>query len=90
MRVVALGALLFACPAHAHCYSVWHYPWAQRCSDRLAQRDTPTPPVKPDDQTLPAFTVSKYDTIILSPVPGRTDEEGRADAIKVLKEVMGK
>lgn len=89
MRAAALVALLFAFPAEAHCYSIWNYPKPQRCGSHVAQQqDPPAPPVKPDP--LPAFTVSQWDTIILSPVPGRTDEEGRADAIKVLKEVMSK
>lgn len=94
MRAVAFGffmGLMGTPPAEGHCYSVWHYPSPQRCNtERVAQRqDTPAPPVKPAEADLPAFTVNRWDTIILTPVPGRTDEEGRADAIKILKQVMG-
>lgn len=90
MRAAALSALLFAFPAEAHCYSVWHYPKAQRCDDVAQRQDPPAPPVKPasPDEPLPAFTVNEYNTIILTPKPGRTDEEGRADAIKILKRVL--
>jgi len=32
MRRIALAlALLAATPVEAHCYSVWRYPWPQRC-----------------------------------------------------------
>jgi hypothetical protein len=31
MRWTALALLLASTPVEAHCYSVWHYPWPQRC-----------------------------------------------------------
>lgn len=40
-------------PAHAHCYSIWHYNFPQRCGSRLAQTDTPVPPSKPVYMELP-------------------------------------
>lgn len=93
MRAVAAGfflGLMGTPPAEGRCYSVWHYPLPQRCAERVAQQqDPPPPPVKPDELlTLPAFTINKYNTIILTPKPGRTDEEGRADAITILRQVM--
>lgn len=87
--ILSAIAVLIATPAQAcHRFSVWKYPYAQRCA--VVAQVTETKPPVPPEKPLPAFTVSKYDTIILTPVPGRTDEEGRADAIRVLKEVMGK
>lgn len=83
-------AVVFASPAHAACrlHSIWNYPWKQRCPVVAQVEDVrPTPPEKPRE--LPRFTVNNSDTIILSPQPGRTDEEGRAQAIEILKEVMG-
>lgn len=89
---VAAAALLLAFSADAHCYSIWRYPWKQQCDERIAQRqDPPTPPVRSNESVmLPPFTVSPLNTIILTPRPGRTDEEGRNDALKILREVMGK
>lgn len=88
VRAAALVALLpLALPAEARCYSVWHYPSPQRCVERVAQQDPPAPPVRPE-KPLPAFTINKYNTIILTPKPGRTDEEGRADAIEILRQVL--
>ena len=30
-RIALAIALVASTPVEAHCYSVWHYPWAQRC-----------------------------------------------------------
>jgi hypothetical protein len=30
-KSILITALLIAVPAQAHCYSVWSYPWPQKC-----------------------------------------------------------
>lgn len=52
MKLVGIAFLFFALafPAEAcHRFSVWHYPYAQRCSSRVAQIEMPAPPSKPLD-----------------------------------------
>lgn len=92
MRSLSIALILMSTPVDAcHRFSVWKYPTPQHCSVarvQLAADQLPAPPERP--KQLAPFTVSKYDTIILTPQPGRTDEEGRAQAIEILKEVMGK
>ena len=45
--IVALP-FLFASPASAHCYSIWHYNFPQpSCNTHVVQRETPQPPPKP-------------------------------------------
>lgn len=49
-KLTLLLTLAFANPAEAHCYSIWHYPWKQRCPvQRVAQIEAPAPPAKPVD-----------------------------------------
>lgn len=81
-------ATLMATPATAHCYSEWRYPQPQRCGVvRVAEgKPVPEPPSKPEE---PLVTISKLNTIVLRPDPKRTDEEGRALAIEMLKAAMG-
>lgn len=50
LTVAWLAASIMATPAYAcHKYSVWNYPWAQRCPTRVAQTEAPQPPPKPLD-----------------------------------------
>jgi hypothetical protein len=54
--------LLLATPAQAHCFSIWHYPWAQQCgvfhvkqvaalpSPGRGQRTWPVPPERIEDE----------------------------------------
>ena len=81
--------VVFASPAHAACrlHSIWNYPWKQRCAVAQVAENKPVE-AKPKVD-LSTVTISKYDTLILAPKPGRTDEEGRAEAIELLKQVMG-
>lgn len=91
--LAVLTALILVSPAHAACrkFAIWHYPQPQRCPVVAQVAENKPVEAKPKAAIdLPLFTVSKHDTIILTPKPGRTDEEGRADAIEILKEVMGK
>lgn len=91
MRAAALvlAALVTPAPSFAHCYSVWHYATPQHCGVRVAE-DKPSSPPLPPEKELPPFTVNQFNTIILRPDPNRTDEEGRAQAIEILKQVMSK
>jgi hypothetical protein len=56
---VAAAGLLSATPADAHCYSVWNYPWPQRCGavrQAYAEIKAPRParPFTPPPIAVPA------------------------------------
>lgn len=57
MRPITLAAfMLLAAPAEAHCFSVWHYPWAQRCGVAVTHVTHVTPPPKTNDIPIPELT----------------------------------
>ena len=81
--------LIAAEPASAHCYSVWKFPWRQRCgaavqvAARTPAREEPKPaPVLPPEPTPLNFVAP-----VIPPPPDSWDEETeRAFAIKKLNE----
>lgn len=89
-------AVVLASPAQAcHRFHVWNYPFPQRCevADHswfvelvLPEAKAAEPP--PVEKQPDLWTVSPHGTIVLAPAPGRTDEEGRALAIEMLKAIM--
>lgn len=92
-------AVFLASPAQAcHRFSVWNYPFVQPCEaekDRswyvqLVLPDAGQGPEAKAKIVTPHFSLSQYDTIILHLPPGTSDEEGRAQAIEILKQVMGR
>jgi hypothetical protein len=56
-RLAIIIATLTPDPAFAAChkFSVWHYPWVQRCPVRVAAL-SPLPPVKETGFILPELT----------------------------------
>lgn len=59
--------LLFAFPADSAChhYSIWKYPWAQRCSDYYLRPPPPMPPFKtieqPPEIPLPSLEGMRFE-----------------------------
>jgi hypothetical protein len=95
VRALAFVAVLplMLDPAQAcHRFSVWKYPYAQRCSMTLVGDDKiiPQPPTRAWNIAMdPRWKILPNGNIEVVRTPGMTDEEGRAIAIEALKAVMG-
>jgi hypothetical protein len=91
VRALAFVAVLplMLDPAQAcHRFSVWKYPYAQRCSMTTVADEKP-PSKLVMDINPPLWRILPSGTIEIIRTPGMTDEEGRAIAIEALKAVMG-
>lgn len=93
MAAMAAIGLVLATPAEAcHRFSVWRYPYPQRCSFRVAQTEAPTPPTRspvlpepePDaDIPLPSLENMEFP-------PDATGEAGeRLKGVGLLRQLLG-
>lgn len=99
MRVLMAIALMLSWPATApaRCYSVWHYPWPQRCDAGASRVVAARTPAREDARLLPPPlpppAPSRFDFVpptIEEPPEGWTEEALRAFAIQKLKDIMRK
>lgn len=81
-------------PATARCYSVWNYPWKQRCGASAPQMAARTPAREdpaPAPPLPPEAPMTRFDFVpaTLKPPPAQWDDDvARALAVEKLREQM--
>jgi hypothetical protein len=87
IRLALVLALLTTPAAACHRFSVWKYPYPQRCSFHVGQIEAPPPPVKPPEQSvdIPLPTLDQW----IDP-PDASGELGeRLKGIGLLRQLRG-
>jgi hypothetical protein len=97
MYKLAIAALLIAQPAHAHCYSVWSYPWPQHCGGihartskayyveitKIPPDSIPLPAVEPVEPTVEPVTPAEADQRTPEQIQDSLDHDRAVAAHKI-------